>query len=171
MTPSKSMLKGACDSIGPQVSLVQGAFHPLHGAVCYAASHLCASVRLDALARDAWYLARSSPPHPGLAGGEARPLPRAENLGRTGALAPRRAHRVAVPPLVEGQLWEDPSAGDMVGRGSPAYVAPTQGRDALSRGGGQGATQAGDAASTGTKGAQKRASAVVVGSALRSLDR
>ena len=38
---------------------------------------------------------------------------------------------------VAGELLEYPSAGDLVGRGSPAYVATAQGWDAPSGGGWQ----------------------------------
>src|SRR5499425_1827467 len=134
MTPYKSMSKGACDRIGPQVYLAYGHSHPLHGAVCDDHHHVFAPVCHDALSRNAWCLERSPPSPPVLAGVHASPLPRAENLGRTGALDPSIDHGVAVPPPVEGELLEYPCAGDMVGRGSPAYLAPTQGWDTSSCG-------------------------------------
>jgi len=84
MTPYKSMSKEVCDNIGPQVSLVQGYSHPLHGAVCYDFHHLFAPVCHDALSRNAWHLERSSPAYPVLAGVYASPLPGTENLGRAG---------------------------------------------------------------------------------------
>jgi hypothetical protein len=106
MTPYKSMPKGARDSIGPQGYLVHGHSHPVHGAVCYDHSHLFAPVGHGSLSRDAGHLERSPPSHPVLAGGQASPLPGAENLGRTCALAPGLAHGVAVPPPAEGELLE-----------------------------------------------------------------
>src|SRR5207302_323687 len=68
------------------------------------------------------------------------------------------ARRLALAPRAQGGLLGGPSAGRMVGRGSVAALAPTQGRHTPSCGGWQCQTQARDAESLGPKRAGKRAS-------------
>src|SRR5215831_4648290 len=161
LTSYKSMLKGACDRIGPQECPTHSRLHPLPSAVYYDHSHLLAPVRHGPVSWDARHLEKPASPHPMLAGVHASPLSRAENPGRAGPLDTGLDHGLALSPRAQGHLLEYPSAGDMVGRRSPAYLTPTQGRDALSRGRWQCETQARAAASGSPKGTQKRASAVV----------
>src|SRR5947208_3915700 len=113
------MSTGACARIGPQECLTSGPFHPLHGMACYGRGHLLAPVCHHTISRDARYLEKPPSPHPVLAGLHASPVPRAENLGRTRPLDASPGQGVALSPSAEGQLLACPSAGGMVGPGSP----------------------------------------------------
>src|SRR5712691_6463997 len=101
--------------------------HPLHGAVCDGDGHLFAPFRHHAVARYAWHLARSSPPHAVLAGWHAGPLPGAQNLGRTRPLDPCPGHGLVLAPLAQGELLAWASAGGVVGPSSASHLAATQG--------------------------------------------
>src|SRR5215470_19205147 len=171
ITPSKSGQKGQCGIMTTQKCRIPGYPHSLHGAAGYGHSHLFAPVCHDPVSRDAWHLEKPSSPPPLLAGLHASPVPRAENLGRACPLDSGLDHGLALSPRAQGGLLEYPSAGGVVGAGSLQHPAPAQGRHTVSWGGWECETQAGDAASLGPKGAQKRASAVVLGGALRAADR
>src|SRR5207248_3824419 len=106
-----------------------------------------------------------------LAHRHASPFPRAENIGRACPLDAGLDHGLALSSPAQGGLLEYPSAGGVVGAGSLQHLAPTQGRDALSRGRWQCETQEGDAESDGPTGGQKRASTVVFWGALCAADR
>src|SRR6266566_7341006 len=171
MTPYKSMLKWVCDRMGAQAHRTHGDFPPLQSMVCYDCRHLLALLCHDPVSRNARHLEKPSSPPPLLACLHASPLPRAENLRRACPLDTGLDHGLALAPRPQGGLLAYPSADSVVGPGSLQHLATAQGRDALSRGGWQCETRAGDAASGSPKGAQKRASALVFWGALRSGDR
>src|SRR2546425_161540 len=120
---SKLTSSSACERIGPQECPTHGHSHPLHGAVCSDHGHLFAPFCHDPVSRDARHLEKPSSPHPVLAGLHASPLPRAENLGRTLPLDPGGHHRVAFPPLGEGELLACASAAGVVGPRSAQHLA------------------------------------------------
>src|SRR5262245_49950967 len=63
LTPYKSILKEACDRIGPQECPTHGRLHPLPGAVYYDHSHLLAPVRHGPVPWDARHLEKPASPH------------------------------------------------------------------------------------------------------------
>ena len=150
-----------CDRMPSQTQRISGAPHSCYGAASHGHCYLFAPVRHDPVSRYARHLERSSPSRPVLAHCHASPVSRAENLGRTGPLDAGLDHRLALSPRAQGRLLGCPCAGGVVGRGSAADLATTQGRDTPSGGGWQCQTQAGDAESLGPKRAEKRASALV----------
>src|SRR4029434_3058105 len=109
-----------------QTRRISGAPHSFHWAACYAHPHLGARVSHGPVSRDAREVEKPASPPPLLAGLHAGPLPRAENLGRTRPLDASPGHGVALSPSAEGQLLECPSAGGMVGPGSPRDLAAPQ---------------------------------------------
>src|SRR2546429_3825340 len=109
-----------------QEGLLPCHLHPLHGAVCYGYGHLFAPFRHHPVSWYARHLERSSPPHAVLAGLHAGPVPRAQNLGRTGPLDPCPGHSVALSPFAQGELLACASAGGVVGRSCTSIVRVIQ---------------------------------------------
>src|SRR4029453_1998225 len=161
MTPYKSRPKWGYDRIEVQERFTPSHSHLLQSMVGYDCSHLFASVHQHLVSRYARRLVPSSPSCALWADCHASAVPRAENVGRTRPLDASLHHRLALAPRAQGRLLGGASGGRMVGRGSVADLATTQGRDTASGGGWQCQTQAGDAESLGPKRAEKRASALV----------
>jgi len=154
------MSQWICDSIGAQERLTQGHSYPLQDMVGADGAYRFAPVRHAPFAWDARCLATSSSAWALGASCQASAVARAENLGRARPLDAGIDHRLALAPRAQGGLGGYPSAGTVVGRGSPAALATAQGRDACSRGGWACDTPAGDAPSLGAPGPHKRAAAV-----------
>src|SRR5262245_8128627 len=140
--------------------------HRFLGAACYGYGHLFAPVRHDPVSRDARHLEKSAPPRSVLAGLHASPVPRAQNLGRTRPLDTGLDHGLALAPRPQGGLLEYPSTARVVGSGRLQYLATAQGRQTLSWRGWECETHARHPETHGPKGADKRASAVVLGGAV-----
>src|SRR5438093_5994065 len=112
--------------------------------VGYDCDYLFAPVRHSPFSWYARCLETSSSSCALLAYCHASAVSRAENLGRARPLDAGLDHRLALTPRAQGGLLGYPSAGNVVGRGSPADLATAKGRDTLSRRGWECETQAGD---------------------------
>ena len=97
-------------------------------------------------------------------------LPRAENLGRAGPLDPGPGDRLALSSRAEGGLLGYPSAGGMVGPGSPEHLAPAQGWHLYLVGDGSHKPEAGPTEPAGPKRTEKRTSALVFRDSLCPVD-
>src|SRR5262249_29165225 len=94
----------------------------------FGSGHLFAPIPHKPVSWDAWNMEKPPPPRALLARSHAGPFPRAENLGRPRPLDPRLDDGLALSSRAGSGILGRPSAGRMVGAGSPQHLATTQGR-------------------------------------------
>src|SRR5688500_2183502 len=97
--------------------------HLFESAACNDPCDLFARFRDRPLSWYAWGLEESSPPPAVLAYCYARPLSRAQNLGRTRPLDASRGNVVALAACAQGNLLGRPCIGGLVGADGPEHLA------------------------------------------------
>ena len=123
------------------------------------------------VSRHAHRVARSTSPHPLLAGFPPSDAPRAQNLGRNGPMDAYHRDRLALWPPAQSSLLERASARQLVGAGSLGRLAAAHQRCTLSVWGWQSRRQTRDQESCGAERAHQPASALVFWPPLRPVAR
>src|SRR5262249_45410644 len=132
--------------------------------------HLSAWLCDPGLSRHTHGVARAPLAHLLLAHLHASRLAWAQDLGRDGPVDARHHHRLALRPLAQSWVLERASPRELVGAGSPGYLASTGERHPVPLWRWQPRRQTWDQASGGAEGAQQPASPLVFWPALRAVD-